>query len=201
METVKNCYERSQTQLGSSLLYPSTINPDGLLSTDPNVNPRYYDYNVIYLKYCDGTGFQGSKNDPVTYNNTQIWFRGENNTRFLIQYAWDSLGLNNAKEVVVFGSSAGALATYYWIDEIAAQFGSSKTYVYGIPDSGIFMDLQDYTTQLYLYRLMIYNFMSIADVDTPPVIRQCAIDNPTQTWKCMMFQYIYQYIQTPLFII
>lgn len=82
--TIKDCYQRSLNDLGSSRKYPLTITPSGLLSVDPDLNPIYYDYSVIYLKYCDGTGHQGYNPDPVLYNDTQIWFRGENNTRFLI---------------------------------------------------------------------------------------------------------------------
>lgn len=112
----------------------------------------------------------------------------------------DSLGLKDATEVAVFGSSAGALATYYWIDEIRRMFNSS-TYVYGIPDSGIFLDMETYSGHSHDYRTLIYNFMTLSNKYAPPILKQCALDNPEETWKCMMFQYIYKYVKTPMFII
>lgn len=50
--------------------------------------------------------------------------------------------------------------------------------MYGIPDSGIFLDVVNYQTGQYSYRIMIQNFMNIANRQTPPIISQCAVDNP-----------------------
>ena len=50
-----SCKERSLGSQGSSNNYPefSSFN-SGYLSTDPNVNPLAWDWNTIYVKYCDG---------------------------------------------------------------------------------------------------------------------------------------------------
>lgn len=32
---------------------------NGILSHNKKTNPNFYDYNVIYINYCDGTGHQG----------------------------------------------------------------------------------------------------------------------------------------------
>lgn len=34
----------------------------------------------VLLKYCDGTGHQGSRRNPVVYKGTSLYFRGHNVT-------------------------------------------------------------------------------------------------------------------------
>jgi len=53
----------------------------GILSGDPVKNPYFYSWNRIFIKYCDGTGHQGFAEDPVIFNNSKIYFRGDANTR------------------------------------------------------------------------------------------------------------------------
>ena len=63
-ETLKNCFSRSNSVLGSSQDSPDQLELGDIrtfLSSDPNVNPLYYQYSKAYLPYCDGTLFQGGK--------------------------------------------------------------------------------------------------------------------------------------------
>ena len=75
-----NCLIRSKTRLGSSSSYNATHVPDeggqvchrlttrtdlielagnnGLLSTDPRFNPNFYNWNLVYVYYCDGASFR-----------------------------------------------------------------------------------------------------------------------------------------------
>lgn len=50
----------------------------GILS---DVAPNYFkDWTIAHLKYCDGTGHQGYKKDPVSYKGANLYFRGHNVT-------------------------------------------------------------------------------------------------------------------------
>ena len=57
------CLGRSTSRLGStsSKFYPETMDFDGFLSDDPQVNPDFHDWNVVYLIYCDGGSFAGDR--------------------------------------------------------------------------------------------------------------------------------------------
>ena len=55
-----DCYDRSMTLLGSSKSWPSSIALGGFLSDDPKVNPDFYNWNTVYVKYCDGASFAGN---------------------------------------------------------------------------------------------------------------------------------------------
>ncbi len=54
------CLERSKTDLGSSKNWPSMTYLSGFLSDDPQLNPLFYNWNMIFLKYCDGASFTGN---------------------------------------------------------------------------------------------------------------------------------------------
>ena len=32
---------------------------------DPAKNPTFYDWNMVFLRYCDGGSFSGTRDDPV----------------------------------------------------------------------------------------------------------------------------------------
>lgn len=62
--TIESCYQRSFTDLGSSKNYPNNmIFPAGILSLNPS-NP-FKDFTKVYFKYCDGSGHQGTKSEPI----------------------------------------------------------------------------------------------------------------------------------------
>ena len=55
-----DCYERSMTYLGSNKLWSPMVTNGGLLSDNLTVNPDFYNWNMVYLMYCDGASFAGS---------------------------------------------------------------------------------------------------------------------------------------------
>jgi hypothetical protein len=80
--TLDTCYERSQSDDGSS----KYLDPDfdasksGILSGDPAINPNFYDWTRFVFTYCDGTVYQGTRQLPIEYKGTKLYFRGHNIT-------------------------------------------------------------------------------------------------------------------------
>jgi O-palmitoleoyl-L-serine hydrolase len=65
--TIDNCHSRSKTAMGSSTTYaPTMVLSQGILS-DNELNP-FRSWTKVHLKYCDGTGHQGYRKDPVVWN-------------------------------------------------------------------------------------------------------------------------------------
>ena len=58
-QTAENCLNRSKTDLGSSLNWTSSIYLGGIFSEEEKVNGQFYNWNVVYLGYCDGGSFSG----------------------------------------------------------------------------------------------------------------------------------------------
>ena len=51
----------------------------GLISYNPIENPLAYNWNKVYIPYCDGASFSGNVIEPVSGNKTkgQVYFRGQ----------------------------------------------------------------------------------------------------------------------------
>jgi hypothetical protein len=73
--TTNDCLSRSKTRLGSSLQWPRIINLGGIFSDNETVNGEFYDWNVVFLGYCDGGSFSGYLRDPVDVGGTELCFR------------------------------------------------------------------------------------------------------------------------------
>ena len=57
----EDCYKHSMTELGSTTNYTETTTLEGLLSDNSTVNPDFYNWNIVYVIYCDGASFAGNK--------------------------------------------------------------------------------------------------------------------------------------------
>ena len=150
--TLESCYRRSLDPLGSSLTYPQTLDVThgGILSGDKTVNPGFYDWTKVYLKYCDGSGHQGTRSEPLSYKEKLLYFRGQNVTigQFNAVNATHKLW-TDATDIIVSGCSAGGLAAFTWTNYIEKN---SKANVFSAPDSGIFLDAANVRTTTHVYR-------------------------------------------------
>ena len=151
--TLESCYIRSQGDLGSSKNYPASYNlaGSGLLSGEKANNPAFYDWTRVYFKYCDGSGHQGTRSNPVRYKDKDLYFRGQNVTVDQLR------GLNathkiftEGTDIIVSGGSAGGLAAFLWTNYIAEN---AKGRVVSLPDSGIFLDAVNTRSSLPSYRI------------------------------------------------
>lgn len=78
--TTENCYQRSKTDLGSSTGYKATQTfGQGILSD--HFDNYFNNWTRVFFKYCDGSGHQGTRSQPILYKGAQLYFRGQNITR------------------------------------------------------------------------------------------------------------------------
>jgi len=58
---LESCFARSKSYLGSSKDYSQSIRQavPSILMDDPRVNVMMYNWNVVDIKYCDGSSFAG----------------------------------------------------------------------------------------------------------------------------------------------
>lgn len=198
-ESLEECYGRALTTLGSSSTYPSEMHVDGgYYSTDPNVNPAFYNWNKAYLKYCDGASFSGMNSTVQPYRNLTLHFRGKAVLRAMQQ---DLLrqGLRDASDVVVSGCSAGGLSTYLHLDQWASmlkQSCSAHPKVVGMPDSGWFSDYEG-PPHYHSGMMWVFNQQN----STSGVNDKCiaAHQQTGDTWKCIFAEHTARHIQTPIF--
>ena len=64
----------------------------GILSANPWVNPRFHNWNAVYVVYCDGGSFTGWARAPVRVNRTlSLHFHGAKIFDAVIRSTCDAL--------------------------------------------------------------------------------------------------------------
>jgi STAM-binding protein len=192
-----------------------------MLSNDPSVNPQFANWNMVWMKYCDGNSFAGALSTPISYNNgtanVPLNFRGH----YILEAVVDSLYKNTMNapvpftqsyDIVLTGCSAGGLATYlhsdWWGSQIPAirppPVGSTLTRngFYGsVPISGYFLDAASMDASAgHVYANEIQVIFGLSNATYGVNDRCITAHTPTNDqWKCNMAPYTYPYIVTPLF--
>jgi hypothetical protein len=200
---IQNCYDRSKTYLGSTnVWWPRPLydfsgwggikEGGGYLSSDYKVNHLMWNWNKVFLIYCDGGSFSGNNMTKIVYNETEIYFRGFLNLKGFKVDLDEKHNFYNATDVVISGTSAGGLATYLHLDWWRSQIGEN-TKVIGLPDSGFFIDYNPlYSTKMrWLFDQMN---CSIGLND------ECIKSNYVKS-NCIFPEYMVPYIHTPFFAI
>ncbi len=136
--------------------------------------------------------------------NKDIYFRGLNNTKAHLDFVFSLLPSTLTDTFVVYGCSAGGLATYTWVDTIADFIKSEnpKAKVYGMPDAGFFIDYPSNKTGKNDYTTNIKAVVDLVNsVNVPLPNKKCMANHGQQTPHfCMMAQHLVRYIETPIFI-
>ena len=159
-ESPSDCAGRSRTHLGSSRGYEAGhltghiqnhgrgCPSGGYFSTVQATNPLMWNWNVVYLMYCDGGSWTGSRSSPYRADNSTLHFHGKEIRDGAQNMLMTKLGLDRATDVVISGASAGALAVYLTVDRWcdAVKTNNSSATCVGLPDAGLFLDYQSPTT-------------------------------------------------------
>jgi len=144
-ESLDDCLGRSKTGLGSSNGYPDTAGlGGGYFDTDQTQNPLMYNWNKVFMRYCDGGSFSGNNASAQEYKGTTLHWRGMHIREGIAEDLFSNRGLDKATDLVVSGCSAGGLATFLhtdqWCDALHTKNPEAKCV--GLPDSGFFLDFQ-----------------------------------------------------------
>lgn len=195
----ESCFARSQTYLGSSKFYPSMLGkPAGILSSNRSNNPYFYDLNVLYLQYCDGSSFMGDLEKPLVYRNRYLYSRG-----FTILNAFlDEIipkYLSKARDVVIVGISAGGLGVMANADLISSRIPKAIK-VHFVSDGGLFVDVPCRNKQHVFSRWMrnLHNFHNI----TRALLLECVASfNKGQEWRCLMPENVLRFTNSSIAIV
>ncbi|KAK4486267.1 hypothetical protein RD792_008937, partial [Penstemon davidsonii] len=136
--TKHDCENRKYSYLGSSS-HMKEAYFSGILSSTKTNNPDFYNWNRVYVRYCDGSSFMGDVEeiDPVT----NLHYRGAR----IFDAVMEELlakGMKDASNVILTGCSAGSLATILHCDGFRTLFPGT-TRVKCISDGGFFIRAKD----------------------------------------------------------
>ena len=120
-----SCKQRSGTVYGSTLYDIIDKNKDvtdcdnfhdgklmkdfKYLSTVEEINPYMYNWNIVFVHYCDGGSFAGNTEVKDKISKKTFYFHGARIRRGVIDQLLHTEHMNNATEVLISGCSAGGI--------------------------------------------------------------------------------------------
>lgn len=193
-----DCYERTKTQYGSSDKWGPLLYTDGILSPNKEDNDYFYNWNMVYVKYCDGGSFSGNRSEPIKVEGKLIYFRGK---RILSATLDDLLanGMSDARDVVFTGTSAGGLSVIFNADYIRSRV-SKKTYFYSLADDGYFLDVPSITGSS-VFREDLREVCELQKC-IGGINQNCVSSHSkNEQWKCLFPQYSVKHVKSDLYIV
>ncbi|XP_030638538.1 carboxylesterase notum2 [Chanos chanos] len=133
-------------RLMSSAAWPQTRKGSGILSSQAEENPHWYNANIVFVPYCSSDVWSGSANKPPTKpkqakDTVEFAFMGSLIIREVIKDL-TSKGIKQAKVVMLAGTSAGGTGVLLNIEKVSSlleQLGADAQ-VRGLVDSGWFLE-------------------------------------------------------------
>ncbi|VAH70361.1 unnamed protein product [Triticum turgidum subsp. durum] len=149
--TVKECSgSRLSTKGSSNFMKPIRFMGNGILGGDQLQNPDFYNWNKVYVRYCDGASFSGDA-EAQAQDGTTLYFRGLRIYEAVIDELMEK-GLTNATQALFTGCSAGALSMMLHCDDFRARFPQEVS-VKCFADAGFFLDEKDISGKRSLWSL------------------------------------------------
>eukprot|EP01084_Bolivina_argentea_P281690 482005_1 len=192
------CQHRATGALGSSLSYAASANYDnGYMATSQAGNPLSYNWNTVYVKYCDGASFSGN-NDTVLNGAKDLHFRGWRILNGVFAELAKSYKWKSATDVLISGCSAGGLTTWlhsdYIYDTYVKPLGDNVQFL-SMPDSGFFMEYEG--AGKYISGL---NWNFIWTNATDAMNKECMADHkPEDQHLCIFAQETAPYVHVKMF--
>ncbi|KAM3264181.1 pectin acetylesterase 8 isoform X1 [Capsicum annuum] len=190
---VNQCFVRKNTNLGSSAKMASQFLFNGILSTDSKFNPEFYNWNRVYVRYCDGGSFTGDVEaiDP----GTGLHYRGARIFKAIMEELL-AQGMRTSQNVILSGCSAGGLTTILHCDNFKALLSISVK-VKCISDAGYFIDHKDILGNTYFEQY--YDDVVTLHGSAKNLPPSCT--SKLKPGLCFFPQNVAQEIQTPFFFI
>ncbi|XP_020548051.1 pectin acetylesterase 11-like isoform X2 [Sesamum indicum] len=128
----KGCLERTKIYTGTSTLKPKRMYFTDILSEDQTINPDFYNWNRVFVAYCDSSSYLGDV-EANTYPNR----RGARIFDSVMEDLLDK-GMKNAKNAILSGGSAGGLGTILHCDGFRSLIPKASR-VKCLSDAGFFI--------------------------------------------------------------
>ncbi|KAL7175518.1 hypothetical protein ACSBR2_029172 [Camellia fascicularis] len=191
---IASCLDRAQTHRGSTRYMNKLEVFSGILTNNASLNPDFYNWNRVKIRYCDGASFAG---DATFDNGTSLlYFRGQRIWKAIILDLLPK-GLQNAKKALLSGCSAGGLASFLHCDNFTSYLPLNAS-VKCLSDAGFFLDVRDISLN-HTIRSFYSDLISLQGVEQN-LDKNCtgSLYYPKQ---CFFPQYALKYLRTPFFIL
>jgi hypothetical protein len=230
MDCADRASDRTGEHLGGTthLDYSSTSYDDikamypfeGLLSDQWETSPSFSGMTKVVVQNCDGGGFSGDRQDPVSavdYDgvNRTLYFRGARILDGVMKMLGDSFGLLKAEEVAFAGGSAGGFAVFMHVDRVRQELTERRAALNmppfkrfkAISSSGFFPQLNNavghpvYPDNMRQVFEMQQARPNRACIDALAKAAPTFQDALNERWRCFNTQSAYAYSTTPTMVL
>ncbi|KAL1558144.1 [Wnt protein] O-palmitoleoyl-L-serine hydrolase [Salvia divinorum] len=189
--SLENCKIRSKEYFGSSI-YANGTNFVEMLDSNSQLNHYFYNWNKVYIHYCDGSVFMSDIKQVHPRNN--LTFRGARIYNAMMEEMLHK-GMGNAHNAILSGSSAGGLSTILHCDGFRALFPNT-TRVKCISDSGFLIHgegaLANITGLHFAHVIATHELGALLP-------RSCTSTRDPNL--CLFPEYLVEDVSTPLFLV
>ena len=122
---LSDCAQRAKGRLGSSSSYNASIDaPKGMLSSDPAANPDLYTWNRVFVPYCSGDVWMGTKRAAVNPFPQEGAWRGYFHGHYILEDMYEDISDRHVMSsppthAVLTGCSAGGMGVIFNCDWFA----------------------------------------------------------------------------------
>ena len=196
---IQSCFERANTSLGSKIGVLNSVVISRLvrlLSSKEKLNPNFYNWNKIFVRYCDGSSFISDK--IYQENGNKIYMYGKNNLFGVLNYLKIHHNFTEADSVILSGFSAGSFATLIYANYIySLTTKNNNTFI--ISDSGFFYDLDENIPKINKLVKSAYEH-STNHSDIINLFNYYCDDHyiKQEPWKCLSGEYFLYNIKIPI---
>ncbi|KAH3760039.1 pectin acetylesterase [Pelomyxa schiedti] len=194
-----DCLARSLTSLGSSDLMGTTASVSGIMSEDSTVNPDFYNWNHVYFAYCDGASFAGQRADTITYEGSQLFFRGRNILDASFAELSKKFQFSTATDVFFTGSSAGGLGLLMHADYVKSILPKTVTTYKTADLSGFFLNHNNVEEKAVYPDQMkyVWSMQNLSASANPSCLSS---KSPENQWLCAFAAENYPFVEAPIFV-
>ncbi|WMV43124.1 hypothetical protein MTR67_036509 [Solanum verrucosum] len=192
-QNVAQCLLRKNSKYGSSAKMENQVYFSGMLSNEQKFNPEIYNWNRVFVRYCDGGSFTGDVEavDP----GTGLHYRGARIFKAIMEELL-AQGMNKSENAILSGCSAGGLTTILHCDNFRILLPNSVK-VKCFSDAGYFVNIEDISGKPFIQQF--FNDVVTLHGSAKNLPPSCT--SKLEPGLCFFPQNVAQQIQKPLFII
>jgi len=173
---------------------------DHTFSADPVKDIVFYNWNRIFVIYCDGSGHQGYIERPLNIKGKNLYFKGYNNTMTHLNWALSKLPSAKLDSFTLYGYSAGGLAMLTWLDTVKTIINNPLVKYMGLSDCGFFINYRSIKTGDNDYENRMKSLTELVNQQISLPNQKCTNANKFSPHSCIMPEKLVNYVDSPFFL-
>eukprot|EP00927_Polykrikos_kofoidii_P076585 TRINITY_DN73650_c0_g1_i1.p1 TRINITY_DN73650_c0_g1~~TRINITY_DN73650_c0_g1_i1.p1 ORF type:complete len:446 (+),score=64.00 TRINITY_DN73650_c0_g1_i1:13-1350(+) len=178
----------------------------GLMNSDPLHNPLTYDWNKVFVQYCDGGMWMGSNATASLGQfggkSRSLFFRGMKNADGVLTRLLRDHGLAGGTDLILSGDSSGGIGTLWQADHFKQRLGPYGIRVVAVPDHGYFFEDHYWIKHDYDWRgILRWSYNQMNGTVNQRCVHDALKSDKDPAEFCTLPETSTPYIQTPLFLV